>query len=61
MVSLMRGDTTGALRHIGDALQIVWNDNQFTDFRLMLAGNQVGLLQDLDRFAEASTAARNAR
>jgi DNA-binding CsgD family transcriptional regulator len=60
MVAYFRRDHVAYLRHIDRALEVIGDDPQTTDLRLMLLCNLCGTLEELDRRAEAGAAIRQA-
>jgi len=60
LVAYHRRDQAGSLGHIDRALELIGDDPQTTDLRLLLLSNRAGLLGDLDRQAEAGITIREA-
>src|SRR5260221_4414266 len=58
MVDFVHGGHVGALDHIEQALNVIGDDPQTTDLRLLLLSYRVHALENLDRRAEAGTAIR---
>src|SRR5260221_2965344 len=59
-VANLRLSPISALDHTERALAVIGDDPQTADLRLVLLSNKAGVLHDMDRRAEALTAARQA-
>jgi DNA-binding CsgD family transcriptional regulator len=60
LVAFFRRDYAALLAHIERALEVIGDDPQTTDLRLLLLGNLCGTLEELDRHAEAGATIRQA-
>jgi DNA-binding CsgD family transcriptional regulator len=60
MVAHIRRDQAAFLGHIERALEVIGDDPQTADLRLLLLSNMCGTLTELDRHAEADAAIRQA-
>jgi DNA-binding CsgD family transcriptional regulator len=60
IVAYLRRDHATFLRHLDRALEVIGDDPQTTDLRLLLLSNLCGRLEELDRHAEVDVAIRQA-
>src|SRR5260370_11795843 len=60
LMAYLRRDHAAHLRHLDRALEVIGDDPQTADLRLLLLSNLCRRLEDLDRHAEAGAAIRQA-